>query len=100
MNAGEGLSADPARSRGAEGSAALPIDNGRAKLQDVAFINVTPSGLPAKKRTALTTLERAEAEELERRRGERREKRRHKQKRRMNLLIYFRQKRGGGGRKV
>lgn len=64
MNAREGLSADPARSRGAEGSAAPPIDNGRAKLRDVFFINVTPSGLPAKKRTALTTPERAEAEKL------------------------------------
>lgn len=37
------------------------------------FINVTPSGLPAKKRTALTTLERAEAEELRRRTGKKRE---------------------------
>lgn len=75
MNAREGLSADPAWSRGAEGSAAQPIDNGRAKLQDVFFINVTPSGLPAKKRTALTTLERAEAEELGRRTGGKKEKR-------------------------
>lgn len=74
MNAREGLSADPAWSRGAEGSAALPIDNGRAKLQDVFFINVTPSALPAKKRTALTTLERAEAEKLGGRRGRKKEK--------------------------
>lgn len=69
MNARAGLSADLAWSRGAEGSAALPIDNGRVKLRDVFFINVTPSGLPAQKRTALNTLERAQAEKLGGRRG-------------------------------